>query len=217
MIQVCRYNEIRSVQVIHLLSVWSSGGEDESKALFKKLDEKLDSYAAGELEHAAEAISSIWGLARHNIALPSSFRATPQGHQESSETRGSTRHSLIKSIRGGSLLHRKFWARQSRGGSIRPVYIPSVVSSSMLSRVVACESKHILGTTSTLSWTVVEYYGGGDGHLKRNDEHEFSEDSDRENEYRLADTPASGNAVTGCERQGRELLVPVLKVGSLIA
>ena len=64
---------------------------------------------------------------------------------------------------------------------------------------------------------MVEYYGGGDGHLKRNDEHEFSEDSDRESEYGLADNPASGNTMTGCERQGRELLVPVLKVGSLIA
>jgi len=64
---------------------------------------------------------------------------------------------------------------------------------------------------------VVEYYGVGDGHLERNDEHEFSEDSDRENEYGLADNPASGNAVTGCERQGPGLLAPILKVGSLIA
>ena len=68
---VCRYDEIRIVQVNHLVSVWLSGNEEKSQALHKKLDEKIEKYAAGELEHAAEAIFSIWDSAHKNEAPPS--------------------------------------------------------------------------------------------------------------------------------------------------
>ena len=125
------------MQVTHLLSVWLAGGE-ESKALQMKLDEKIDNFAAGELEHAAEAISSIWDLSRGNQSFPSiprvhwgSFISTPQER--------SMRTSLINSVQGGSLFHRKYWARKSRGGSICPVYFPSVMPGETLSQVSSCE------------------------------------------------------------------------------
>ena len=136
------------------MSTWLSGGE-ESKVLHEKLDEKIDSYAAGELGHAAEAISSIWNLSRKNGALPSisqGKRGSPHknggffwGWLSAPQGRGGMRTSLVKSIQGGPLLHRKYWARQSRGGSICPIYIPTAVSGSTLLRVSTCEWNHILG------------------------------------------------------------------------
>jgi hypothetical protein len=137
---VCRYDEIRSIQVNHLVSIWLSGGEEESKELHQKLDEKIDSYAAGELEHAAEAISSIWDLARNNEPPPPVIRG--RGDVYAARPRGwgaVMRNPLIKSMRGGSLLHRKYWARRSRGGSMGHIYLPTTVSGSTLSRVDACE------------------------------------------------------------------------------
>ena len=132
-----RYDEIRAMQVIHLVSVWLSDKE-ESATVHKKLDEKIDKYAAGELEYAAGAISSIWDLSRKMETLPS----IPQRYQglrrtKKRETRMQT--SLIESIQGGSLLHREYWARRSRGGSACPIYFPNAMSSSMLSRVATCE------------------------------------------------------------------------------
>jgi len=145
---VQRYDEIRTVQVARLVSVWLSGG-GESAALHKKLDEKIDSYASGELEHAVEAISAIWDLSRKKGALPS----TPRVDQRVSRkvSRGEwgewgpmqreryMRTSLVESIQGRSLLHRKYWARRSRGGVICPIYFPCTVPSSTSSQVVTCE------------------------------------------------------------------------------
>ena len=131
------------MEVIHLLSIWLSGSEEESKALHKKLDEKIDSYAAGELEHAEEAISSIWDLARKKEPLPS----IPKGQKEPYRSRpeASVRVPLVNSMRRGSLLHRKYWAKRSRGGSLGPIYFPSTIPSSTLSQVDACEWNCIIG------------------------------------------------------------------------
>ena len=138
--RVRRYDEIRTVQVTHLVSVWLSGGE-ESKALHSRLDEKIDSYAAGELEHAAEAVSSIWDLSRNKEAL-SSIPEVARGFLSSTQPEQRVmRASLVRSIQRGPLLHRKYWARRSRGGDICPVYFPSAVSGSILSRVATCEWK----------------------------------------------------------------------------
>jgi len=136
--QGCRYDEIRSIQVTHLLSIWLSGSEEESKLLHKKLDETIDSYAAGELEHAADAISSIWGLARKNEALPS-VPERPKKFRRHRFVKWSTRTSLVESMRGGSLLDRKYWARRSRGGSMSPIYLPSTMSGLSDPWVETCE------------------------------------------------------------------------------
>jgi len=153
---VCRYDEIRTVQVNHLVSVWLSGGEQESKELHKKLDEKIDSYGAGELEHAAEAISSIWDLSRRYEAPPS----VPKDREDprvpgpggwglrtslvnSMQGGWGLRTSLVKSMQGGSLLHRKYWARRSRGGRMGLVYLPTTGLGPTLSQVDKCEWDYV--------------------------------------------------------------------------
>jgi len=141
---VPRYDEIRTLQINNLLSVWSSGSGEESKALHKNLDEKIDSYAAGDLKHAAGVVSSIWALSRKKEAVPC-VSPVDDGNlyismgPEDQEQELNMRTSLIKSIQGRPLLLRRYWARRSRGGSVCPVYFPSAVPSSMLSQVATCE------------------------------------------------------------------------------
>ena len=58
------------MQVNHLLSTWSSGSETESsRTVREKLEQKIDSYAAGELDHAVDIISSIWEISRKGDAI----------------------------------------------------------------------------------------------------------------------------------------------------
>lgn len=148
-----RYEEIRAMQINHLLSIWSSGSCEEVKMLHKNLDEKIESWAAGELKHAGEVISSLWELSRKEGDIP---RASPVDCKEveyimspeQEQRERSMRTSLIKSIQGRPLLYRRYWARRSRGGRICPVYFPTAVPGSMLLQVATCEWAYILGLTS---------------------------------------------------------------------
>ena len=157
MVTVHRYREIRTIQVNHLLGVWLSGDEKESKAVREGLDEKISAYAAGELEHAVDAMLSIWETSSKEGPAPSipapsvpapSVLVTPSTSSSSlprppsgivrPEFKGyNIRTSLIKSIKEGSLLDRKYWARQSREGKIVPVYFPNSVPETKLN---PCES-----------------------------------------------------------------------------
>lgn len=215
---VRRYDEIRTVQAVHLMSVWVSGGE-KSRTLHENLDEKLDSYAAGELGHAVEAVSLIWDLSRGRVALPSVPQSPRNNEFQFTSCKPplvDLRTSLVESIQWGSLLHRKYWARGSRGGAVYPIYFPSTMSDSTLSQVAACEWNHILEVTSLLNWAVIQWNKGGDGYLDEGEEFEFSEDSDCESESELAGKPISGSSDLGREKRGQELL-PVLKIGSLVS
>ena len=213
------------MQVVHLVSVWLSGGE-ESKALHQKLDEKIDSYAAGELGHAVETVSSIWDLAGKRKApspIPKDKSGSPPNFPDLwwrlvPRQRGQEgmRPSLVKSIQGGSFLHRKYWVRRSRGGRTCPIYFPSAVSGLILSRAATCEWNVFYGVASVLTWAVVKCYEGGGCHLEESGEYEFSEDSDCESECELAGNPVSGNAEADFGERGQKLL-PVLKVGSLVS
>ena len=133
--RIYRYEEIRNIQVKHLLSVWLSGIEEESNAVRKGLEEKIDGYAAGELKHAADAISCIWEISnKEDLVLPGSPSSASHSNKNSSISTGvvefagcSMRLPLIRSIREGSLFDRKYWARKSREGLIGPIYFSSAV------------------------------------------------------------------------------------------
>ena len=211
---VCRYDEIRIMQVNHLVSVWLSGNEEKSQALHKKLDEKIEKYAAGELEHAAEAIFSIWVSAHKHEALPSvndSARRNP--HWPTGPGERSMRMPLIQSMRGESLLHRKYWGRRSKGRTMGLIYLPGPVSGLAFSQVDAREWDYVWVVTSILSWTVLECDSGADSYSEENGEYSLSEDSDYESESEGDSDPVSGDAEVGHEREQTPL--PVLKIGSL--
>ena len=48
------------MQINHLGSVRFDGVEEVTKKLCDQIDEKVDAYAAGDLEHTAEAMSLLW-------------------------------------------------------------------------------------------------------------------------------------------------------------
>ena len=142
---VPRYSEIMTIQVNHLLGLWLSGDEKESKTVREKLDEKIDNYAAGKLEHAVDAMLSIWEISNKEGATPSISVAPPKWRRRSLFTTPpfagcDMRASLVKSIREASLFDRKYWARRSREGRIEPVYFPSTVPETKLQGLDACES-----------------------------------------------------------------------------
>ena len=64
---------------------------------------------------------------------------------------------------------------------------------------------------------MVECLKSDDGRLEENEEHEFSEDSDCKSEGELIDSSAPGNMRVDYEKKRGKKLLPVLKIGSLIA
>lgn len=132
---ICRYSEIRTMQVNHLLNIWLSGSEKHSKAVREGLEQKIDDYAAGELDHAVDAMSSIWEISNEEGTIP--FATAPPsggpkgflwGFPDFFELPGcKIQHLLIKSIKEGYFLDRKYWARRSREGGIEPVYFSVAV------------------------------------------------------------------------------------------
>lgn len=136
-----RYNEIKVSQVKYLLKVWLSGGEEESKAVRAGLDEKIDIYAAGGLDHAVDVMSSIWEIS--NIVPVYGVSASRKlATRDTRFTGCDMRPSLIKSIKEGCLLDRKYWARRSRGGVVEPIYFPGTVSQAEIPRLDTRESPH---------------------------------------------------------------------------
>jgi len=65
---------------------------------------------------------------------------------------------------------------------------------------------------------VIECLKSSGGHLEKNEEHEFPEDSDCETESELVDSSVAGSTVNvGCEQGRGQKLLPVLMIGSLAA
>ena len=53
-----------TIQVNHLASVWFRGDPQSTTDLGETVDQKVDSYANGELDHAAEAMVLLWEFSR---------------------------------------------------------------------------------------------------------------------------------------------------------
>jgi hypothetical protein len=146
--RICRYSEIRTIQVNHLLNIWLSGSEKDSGAVRKELEQQIDSYAAGQLEHAAGAVSSIWETSNKEGPVP----VPPSDETEHVQpylsffapkpTALETTPVLIKSIKEGYLFDRKYWARRSQEGGVEPIYFCDAVIRAELSCLDSSESLH---------------------------------------------------------------------------
>ena len=55
----CRYDEIRNIYVQQLAYVWV---EDSTTATGTSIEEKIDAFVQGDLEHAAEMVSELWKI-----------------------------------------------------------------------------------------------------------------------------------------------------------
>ena len=135
----------------HLLNSWLSGSEEGSGAIRKELEQKMDSYAAGKLEHAVDVVSSIWEMSNKEGTIPS-VPELPSDRPQVSPPQpndfwnfAETRRSLIKSINEGHLFNRKYWARRSQGGAIEPIYFFDAVIRAELLRFNPSESLYLWG------------------------------------------------------------------------
>ena len=117
------------------------GADDEMmKKLCEKIDEKVDAYASGDLEYAGEAMSLLWGVwrKRRKNSPRSTFSSTPSSSRPRSIspaalTPTNVKTALIRSIREGVFVDRKYWARRSRAGQVlQPVYLSSIVAGQRL-------------------------------------------------------------------------------------
>lgn len=61
-LQENRHQEVRTAQVNRLASLWLRGDEESADDIGERVDEKIDGYANGELDHAMEAMALLWEL-----------------------------------------------------------------------------------------------------------------------------------------------------------
>jgi len=67
-----RYDEIRNLYIDQLVSVWMEDSTTEATRI--GVDEKIDSFYEGDLEHTAEVLSALWEIVNKDgdITPPSS-------------------------------------------------------------------------------------------------------------------------------------------------
>ena len=118
----------------HLVGDLLSGSKAELKTARERLDKMLDVYATGGMDHAVDAISSIWEVSNKKGPVPSypapDSPAMPWGSQWyelSIRVKMNEQAPFIHSMQEGYLLDRKRWAKRSRGGVIEPIYFPRVL------------------------------------------------------------------------------------------
>lgn len=212
------------MQVDYLLGAWLSGGEEESKVVRERLEEKLDAYAAGQLGHAVDAVVCIWGASHKGEPASSgspdfasrSAKISTVSLADQKFTGCDIRYSLVKSIKNGNLLDRKYWAKRSREGAIEPIYFSNAVILAELPCFDACKSPHP-GLLGVLNCVVLGRHLGSGGRLDENDENEYIEDSDYEDEPERVDEPVSQDTEANPEGKEEQKLLSVLRVGSSAA
>lgn len=71
LIKECRYDEIRSLYVEQLAYIWT---EAWTEATCMNIKKKISSFVRGDLEHAAETVSTLWKVINEDddIKAPSS-------------------------------------------------------------------------------------------------------------------------------------------------
>ena len=74
LIERYRYAEIGSLYVEQLAHSWVG---DPPDAIRIKVEEKLDSFAEGDLEHAAEMLSALWKIANRDGEIIAPSNSSP--------------------------------------------------------------------------------------------------------------------------------------------
>jgi len=70
-----RYDEIRSLYINQLASVWANNSTREKTCV--SFDNKVDSFAKGELEHATEMLSTLWGIINRDGEIKVPLNTSP--------------------------------------------------------------------------------------------------------------------------------------------
>ena len=140
----CRYDEVRNLYLDQLAVAWMDCAMTETTRA--KVEEKIDSFSEGDLEHATEILSTLWEIASKDGDVQVPSNATPAvSSTQLTFTRGaysnnqatpptspahwaSVNTALIKSIRTGVFFDRKYWTRHSKTGNlVKPIYLSSII------------------------------------------------------------------------------------------
>ncbi|KAF9778365.1 hypothetical protein BJ322DRAFT_1214739 [Thelephora terrestris] len=133
-----KYEDVRTLHVNHLVSVLLHADENSAGLLYEKIDEKVDCYASGSLDHAADAITQLWKLSKGGECSPPvpPDEVPPMEPISSPANWMRVEVALIKSIRQGIFFDRKYWARHSKTATQpRPIYISSIVTSERICHI----------------------------------------------------------------------------------
>ena len=148
-----RYPEIMVLHVRNLASVLLSPDPQEVQ---RQLNKKIESFADGEIPHAADAFSALFGiLAGHRASdTPSDIdKASVQteskctwvvgGNSKTPPHRKSMNIALIKSIHHGSFLDMEYRVRKKLVGAdqFAPIYLSSCVFRNIGSKFDARKSR----------------------------------------------------------------------------
>ena len=125
--EVYRYPEMVDLHVENLASALLSSNPQEVR---ERLNEKLRSFANGDIPHAANAVSTLFGvLARYSASEPSSETDNPKiqttskctwaagGNRESPPHRKSMNTALLKSMHRGSFFDMEYCVRKKQIGA----------------------------------------------------------------------------------------------------
>lgn len=160
-----KYDEARVMQINHLVSIPMRSDKNLTKQLCDKVDEKVDVYAAADLEHAAEAVSLLWEVSNNDECQP----PEPKGSSKSRPVATSPANwefvntALIRSIREGVFVDRMYFTRHSGTLKVlRPVHFSSIVAGGRL------------GSIDRL----VKQYGGKDAYFAEGDKFEDNDYDD---------------------------------------
>ena len=153
-----RYEDIRNLYINHLAHIWMEDSTPEATRV--SVEEKVDCFAEGDLEHAGEILSGLWEIANkeEEPKLPD-----PKRIAMGPAYGGAVRTALIGSIRGGVFFDRQFWARHSKAGDVKPVYFSSTI--------MADKSQQLKKRRSKFCHNFVEALNVHSGELCQESEH----------------------------------------------
>ncbi|KAF9785417.1 hypothetical protein BJ322DRAFT_829047 [Thelephora terrestris] len=122
-----RYDEVRKLYIDQLAFVWME--DSTAEATRARVEEKIDGFAEGDYDHAADTLSALWEIATKDGDAKAPSTATPAATPVTSpENWALVNKALIKSIRRGVFFDKKYWARHSKTGEIfKPVYFSSII------------------------------------------------------------------------------------------
>ena len=69
-----RYDEIRDLYTDQLASVWI---EDSTEATRARIEENIDSFYEGDLEHATEVLSTLWEIVNKDGDITAPSNSSP--------------------------------------------------------------------------------------------------------------------------------------------
>jgi len=67
---IIRYKNVGIMQAGHLVSVVSGADKESASELCDRIDEKVDSFANGDLDHAVDVITLLWKLSKGDRRSP---------------------------------------------------------------------------------------------------------------------------------------------------